>query len=61
MRCSRFVGRLTPVLILFAALSLLMEATEPVILIGAVHLAAFFGVCLVCHGELARIVRRRST
>jgi hypothetical protein len=50
----RAVGRFTPVLILFAALSLLMEANEPFVLIGALHLGAFFGVCLVCHGELAK-------
>jgi hypothetical protein len=31
-----------------------MEATEPFVLIGTLHLAAFFGVCLVCHGELAK-------
>jgi hypothetical protein len=53
-RVHRAVGWFTPVLILFAALSLLMEANEPFVLIGALHLGAFFGVCLVCHGELAK-------
>ena len=50
----RVVGRFTPVLILFAVLSLLMNAAEPFGLIGALHMGAFFGVCLVCHGELAK-------
>ena len=31
-----------------------MDAAEPFGLIGALHLGAFFGVCLVCHGELAK-------
>jgi hypothetical protein len=50
----RFVGRLTPVLLLFVVLSLLLNAAEPFALIGALHLGAFFCVCLVCHGELAK-------
>lgn len=50
----RAVGRVTPVLLLFVVLSLLMDATEPFFLIGSLHLGAFFGVCLLCHGELAR-------
>lgn len=50
----RLVGRFTPVLILFVVLSLLMHAAEPFGLIGLLHMGAFFGVCLVCHGELAR-------
>lgn len=50
----RVVGRVTPILILFVVLSLLMHAAEPFGLIGVLHLGAFFGVCLVCHGELAR-------
>jgi hypothetical protein len=50
----RIVGRITPILILFVVLSLLLDVTEPFVLIGALHLSAFFGVCLVCHGELAR-------
>jgi SAM-dependent methyltransferase len=50
----RVVGRFTPVLILFVVLSLLLGAAEPFGLVAALHLGAFFGVCLVCHGELAR-------
>lgn len=51
---QRVVGRVTPVLILFVVLSLLMHAAEPFGLIAALHLGAFFGVCLLCHGELAK-------
>lgn len=50
----RFVGRLTPLLLVPVVLTLLMGATEPMVLIGGVHMLAFFGVCLVCHGELAK-------
>ncbi|QJW95129.1 fused MFS/spermidine synthase [Frigoriglobus tundricola] len=50
----RVVGRVTPMLILFVVITLLTHAAEPLGLVGALHMAAFFGVCLVCHGELAR-------
>jgi SAM-dependent methyltransferase len=50
----RAVGRLTPLLILFVVLSLLLGEAEPFGLVAALHLGAFFGVCLVCHGELAK-------
>jgi len=50
----RFVGRLTPMLLVFVVLSLLTSAAEPLGLIAGLHFAALFGVCLVCHGELAR-------
>jgi len=50
----RAVGRITPVLLLFVVLTLLLNATEPFALIGLLHLGAFFGVCCVCHGELAK-------
>src|SRR5579871_2665512 len=50
----RAVARVTPVLMLFAVLSLLLGAAEPFGLVAAIHIGAFFGVCLICHGELAR-------
>ena len=53
-RVHRAVGRVTPMLLLFVVLSLLVGAAEPLGLIAALHMAAFFGVCLVCHGELAK-------
>ncbi|MBA4189140.1 MAG: hypothetical protein C0467_14175, partial [Planctomycetaceae bacterium] len=48
------VGQVTPLLLLCVALSLLVDASEPFALIGLLHMGAFFGVCLVCHGELAK-------
>src|SRR5439155_7507793 len=50
----RFVGRVTPMLLLFVVLTLVTNAAEPMGVVGALHLLAFFGVCLVCHGELAK-------
>lgn len=50
----RVAGRVTPMLVLFVAVTLLTDAGEPLGLIVGLHLAAFLGVCLVCHGELAR-------
>jgi SAM-dependent methyltransferase len=50
----RVVGRITPMLLVFVVLSLLTEAAEPLGLIAGLHFAALFGVCLVCHGELAK-------
>lgn len=53
-RLHRVVGRVTPMLILFVVITLLTYAAEPLALVGLLHMAAFFGVCLVCHGELAK-------
>ena len=53
-RARRVAGRVTPMLILFVAVTLLTGAGEPLGVIVGLHLAALFGVCLVCHGELAR-------
>ena len=50
----RVVGRVTPMLLLFVVLTLVTGAAEPMGVVGALHLLAFFGVCLVCHGELAK-------
>lgn len=50
----RVVGRVTPMLLLFVVLTLLTNAAEPLAVVGLLHMAAFFGVCLVCHGELAK-------
>lgn len=48
------VARYTPALLLFALLSLLLETPEPFGLVAGLDIGAFFAVCLVCHGELAR-------
>ncbi|HYH66108.1 MAG TPA: fused MFS/spermidine synthase [Urbifossiella sp.] len=53
-RVHRGVGRVTPMLVLFVVVGLLTDAAEPMWLVSALHLLAFFGVCLVCHGELAK-------
>jgi hypothetical protein len=50
----RVVGRVTPMLLLFVVLTLVTGAAEPMGVVGGLHLLAFFGVCLVCHGELAK-------
>ncbi|AWM41008.1 spermidine synthase [Gemmata obscuriglobus] len=50
----RFVGRVTPMLLLFVVLTLLTNAAEPLAVVGLLHMLAFFGVCLVCHGEMAK-------
>ncbi len=50
----RVVGRVTPMLLLFVVLTLLTNAAEPLAVVGMLHMLAFFGVCLVCHGELAK-------
>ncbi|MCS7020645.1 MAG: fused MFS/spermidine synthase [Gemmataceae bacterium] len=49
----RFFGRITPALILFVVLTLLLHAAEPFWLVVLLHLGALLGVCLICHGELA--------
>jgi SAM-dependent methyltransferase len=49
----RVIGRVAPALLIFLAVALLTAATEPITLIAGVHLAAFFGIALLCHGELA--------
>lgn len=45
--------RLLPIAVVVLALMLLIEATEPVTLVVAGHLFAFFVAAMVCHGELA--------
>jgi hypothetical protein len=49
----RVIGRVAPALLVFLVVALLTAATEPITLVAGVHLAAFFGVALLCHGELA--------
>jgi predicted methyltransferase len=42
-----------PVVVLLAAGVIVIGFQEPLWLIGAIHLVAFFAVALVCHGQLA--------
>jgi hypothetical protein len=46
--------RWMPMVVVVLALVILLEATEPMILILSLHLLGFFWLALVCHGELAR-------
>ncbi len=49
------VGRFAPMLIVFLVIALLTVATEPILLVGSLHLLAFFVIALMCHGELANL------
>src|SRR5205085_477044 len=51
----RWMVRLLPPAVIAVVLSMLAEATEPLVLLLVVHLAALFIVAMVCHGELARL------
>jgi SAM-dependent methyltransferase len=52
-RVRLVVGRVVPMLLVFLTYALATTATEPVAIVAGIHLAAFFGVALLCHGELA--------
>ena len=49
----RFFGRATPMALVFLTVALVTGGTEPMALVAALHLACFFAVALLCHGELA--------
>jgi hypothetical protein len=49
-----FVRRWVPLAVLVAIVARLLEASDPLLLVLAVHLCAFVWVALACHGELAR-------
>src|SRR5262249_31312496 len=50
----RGLQRIMPMFLLFLVLVLLIQASEPIIVLAMIHLVVFFIVSLVCHGELAR-------
>lgn len=50
----RLAVRWMPLTVVVLAFLYLSEATAPMLLILALHLAGFFWLALVCHGELAR-------
>lgn len=52
-RARRELARLVPMLLIFLSLAMLIQATEPVLLISTLHLGTLFAVGLLCHGELA--------
>ncbi len=49
-----YLKRALPIVLVALVLLLAMQATEPISLLMALHLLAFFIVAMVCHGELAR-------
>jgi hypothetical protein len=51
----RWLVRVLPVAAVLGAVTLLVEATEPLALLLLVHLVVLFVVAMVCHGELARL------
>jgi spermidine synthase len=53
-RANRVAGRIMPMALCALAVALLSHATEPVVIVGSIHLLAFTWVALVCHGELNR-------
>lgn len=48
-----FLRRMVPVLAIPVALALAMDWTTPLLLLAALHFAAFAAIGLACHGELA--------
>lgn len=49
-----WIKRSLPVVLVAVAMVLASGATTPIVLLAGLHLAGFFAVALVCHGELAR-------
>lgn len=49
-----WMKRALPVVLVAVAMVLASGATTPIVLLAGLHLAGFFVVALVCHGELAR-------
>lgn len=49
-----WIKRALPVVLVAVAMVLASGATTPIVLLAGLHLAGFFAVALVCHGELAR-------
>jgi SAM-dependent methyltransferase len=50
----RVAVRILPITAMALVLALLVEATEPILAIVALHVVSFVTVSMVCHGELAR-------
>lgn len=50
---SRFWGRVLPILVIAVLLTTLARARHPVMVIGAIHVATFFVVAMLCHRRLA--------
>ena len=50
----RVLGRVYPMLVVPLAVTMLLQATSPVELMGGLHLVVFFVAAWMCHGQLAR-------
>ncbi len=48
-----FMVRWMPLIVVVLAVILLLEATEPVLVVMGLHLVGLFWLAMVCHGELA--------
>jgi energy-converting hydrogenase Eha subunit C len=48
------IARVMPATVLILVLMFLMEAVDPLLVVLLLHLAAFFVIALMCHGELAQ-------
>ncbi len=51
---SALLGRILPLVITPVALLMVLEASEFMVLLSAIHLLAFFVVALLCHTQLAK-------
>jgi hypothetical protein len=51
---DRFMVRVLPIVVLSLVVVMLMGSTHPLWLIISLHLAGFFVIAMVCHGQLAR-------
>jgi hypothetical protein len=49
---TRLVLRYVPLVMLVWSITLVLDATEPIVVLMAVHLAAFFWIALACHQAL---------
>ena len=48
------LGRVYPMLVVPLAVTMLLQATSPIELMGGLHLVVFFVAAWMCHGQLAR-------
>ena len=59
-RIRVIVGRFAPMLVVFLLIAFLTVATEPILVLIALHLLGFFVMALMCHGELANLRPNRE-
>jgi spermidine synthase len=49
-----FLGKWTPLWVLVIALTMWLEANQPLVIVLGIHLAGFFWIALLCHAKLAQ-------